>query len=34
MFAWTALKTDTLAALLRALLGKRETPPARPNAQR
>jgi hypothetical protein len=28
MFAWTALKTDTLAALLRALLAKRETPPA------
>lgn len=30
MFAWTALKTDTLAALLRVLLAKRETPPATP----
>jgi hypothetical protein len=28
MFAWTALKTDTIAALLRALLAKREPPPA------
>ncbi len=30
MFAWTALKPDTIAALLRALMGKRETPPATP----
>jgi hypothetical protein len=28
MFAWTALKTDTLAALLRALMGPRAKPPA------
>lgn len=29
MFAWTSLKTDTLAALLRALLGPRATTPAK-----
>jgi hypothetical protein len=34
MFAWTALKADTLAALLRALLGKRDTPPAATRPQR
>ena len=34
MFAWTALKTDTIAALLRALLGPRAKPQAATRPQR